>query len=245
MRGTSLRVLTVMLALVVAAPGGAQDTLPKGVRIGLRYDPGSKPGVIVLPISGPSGDSIRTILERDFDYSDRLSSIPLSPEDGSILVANATGSGAPALNYPVFATVGAAGVIQITMTTRGLHVALHDVARAGISNVREFPVPRGEFSREWRLAIHGVADVIQEWVTGERGAGQTRLTFIRGGVIYVIDADGFGETALPTTGTPMSPSWNPQGTVIAFNTIGPGSSIHLHDLRTGKSRDFGMQHLLV
>ncbi len=224
-----------------AVAAGAQDVTSPGVRIGLRYDPGSKPGVIVLPVSGPSGDSIRAILERDFDYSDRLNPIPLSPEDGSILAATTPGGGAPSLNHAVFAKVGAAGVIQITITTRGLHVALHDVARAAVANVREFPVPKGEFSREWRQAIHGVSDVILEWISGERGASQTRLAFIRSHVVYVIDADGVGETALPMIGPALSPAWNPRGTSIAYNTFGPESRIVIHDLRSGKTREFGSQ----
>lgn len=242
MREVALRQFAAfLLVLGGAARAGAQDTVSRGVRIGLRYDPGSKPGLIVLPVSGTSGDSIRAILERDFDFSDRINTIPLSPEDGSVLAGTTSGSAAPSLNYPVFAKVGAAGVIQITITTRGLHVVLHDVARAGVANVREFPVPKGEFSREFRQAIHGIADVVQEWVTGERGANQTRLAFIRSNVVYVIDADGYGETPVATSGTVMSPSWNPQGTVIAYHTIGPGSRVILVDLRTGKSREFGAQ----
>ena len=38
-----------LAALLVAAPLLAQDTTSRGVRIGLSYDPGSKPGVVVLP----------------------------------------------------------------------------------------------------------------------------------------------------------------------------------------------------
>ena len=34
--------------LLLAAPLVAQDTT-KGVRIGLTYDPGSRPGVVILP----------------------------------------------------------------------------------------------------------------------------------------------------------------------------------------------------
>jgi TolB protein len=231
--------LAALLLLVGLLPLSAQDTT-RGVRIGLKYDPGIKPGLIVLPISGPTGDSIRAILERDFEFSDRFNPISLTPEDGSILAGSST-SGAPALNYAVFAKVGAAGVIQTTVTTRGLHVALHDVSKGSVANVREFPVPKPDFSREWRLAVHGIADVIQEWITGERGASASRLAYIRGNVVYVIDADGFGETPLPMLGPAVSSSWNPQGTMIAYGTIGPGSRIVLHDLKTAKNRDFGAQ----
>src|SRR5689334_24684480 len=109
MPGAFRRQLVIgLLALFGVAPLRAQDTVSKGVRIGLRYDPGSKPGVLVLPISGPTGDSIKAILERDFDYSDVLTTISLSPEDGSILAGSSTAGGAPVLNYAVFAKLGAA-----------------------------------------------------------------------------------------------------------------------------------------
>jgi TolB protein len=234
--------LAATLTLVFgAAHAGAQDTASRGVRIGLRYDPGSKPGVIVLPISGVHGDSIRTILQRDFDYSDRLTPIVLSPEDGAVLAGSAAPGGGSALNYPVFAKVGAAGVIQVTITTRGLHVALHDVGRGSVANVKEFPVPRDGYSREWRMAVHGVSDAIHEWITGEKGASQTRLAYIRSHVVYIIDSDGAFETPLPMIGQALSPSWHPQGTMIAYNTFGTESRVAILDLRTLKAREFGAQ----
>ena len=51
------------IAAAAACVVHAQDTT-KGVRIGLRYDPSTKPGVLVLPIPGSAGDSLRAILER-------------------------------------------------------------------------------------------------------------------------------------------------------------------------------------
>jgi len=239
MRDLQLTQFAIFFVALSAGPILAQDTVSRGVRIGLRYDPGSKPGIIVLPVSGGSGDSIRAILERDFDYSDRLTPIPLSPEDGSVLAGTPAPGGGPALNYPVFAKVGAAGVLQITITTRGLHVVLHDVARSAVANVREFPVPRGDFTREWRQSIHAVSDIVQEWITGEKGSSQTRISFTRSDVIYVIDSDGFGESQLPMIGPALSSAWNPQGTMITYNTYGTGSRIAVLELRTGKTRDFG------
>ncbi len=241
MRRSLLRQVAPIVLVVGAVQLPAQDTVSRGVRIGLRYDPGSKPGVIVLPISGGQGDSIRTIIERDFDYSDRLTPILLSAEDGSVLAGTTAPGGTPELNYPVFAKVGAAGVVQITMTTRGLHVALHDVGQGGVANVREFPVPRGDYTREWRQALHGVSDVVQEWITGEKGAAQTRVAYIRSNVVYVIDTDGHGDTPLPMIGPALSPSWNPQATMIAYNTFGPESRIAVVDLRTNRAREFGAQ----
>jgi TolB protein len=235
------RQLAAVMLVLGALPLCAQDTTARGVRIGLRYDPGTKPGVIVLPVSGTAGDSIRTILERDFDYSDRLTIISLSREDGSILAGNSPTGTSPALNYPLFGKLGAAGVIQITITTRGLHVALHDVAKAGIATVREYPLPRPEYSREWRLALHGVSDGILEGITGDRGGSQSRIAYIRSYIVHIVDFDGYGETKLPVLGEALSPAWHPKGTMIAYNTFGPDSRVLVHDLATGRTKDYGSQ----
>jgi len=234
------RLIAVGGALVVlAAAAGAQDST-RGVRIGLRYDPGSKPAVVLLPISGPLADSIRAILERDFDYSDRITVIHVLPEDGSILAGSTSGR-ASALNYPLFGKLGAAAVIQITPTRSGLHVAVHDVAKAGVASVRDYPLPRDEDSPEWRLAVHGVSDALQETLTGERGMAQSRIAFTRNKTVMVVDSDGHGETALPVLGEAMSPSWHPGGNAIAYSIYGPSSRIIMLDLRTMKARDFGAQ----
>jgi len=228
-----------LLLLAGALTLGAQDTTARGVRIGLRYDPGSKPGVIVLPVSGSAGDSIRAILERDFDFSDRLSIVPLSPEDGSVLASAPPAGSSAVLNYALFAKIGAAGVVQVTITTRGLHVTLHDVAKADVATVREFSLPKPDYARDWRLAIHGVSDAVQEWIIGERGASQSRIAFIRSYVVRLVDSDGQEETALPVVGEALSPSWNSLGTMILYNTFGPESRVVLQDLRSGRTRDFG------
>lgn len=224
-----------LLATLLAAPALAQDTA-RGVRIGLRYDPGTKPGVLVLPIAGTDGDSIRAILERDFDYSDRLAVVTLSSTSGAL-----SGGGGRALNYPVYARLGAAGVVQATVTPAGLHVALHDVTKAAVAKVHDFPITASAPGREWRRQIHGIADEVEEWITGRRGIAQTRIAFIRGGQIRFVDIDGQYETALPGNAGAMSPSWHPNGGVIAYSTFGEGSRIVLYDLRTGRVRDFGAQ----
>ena len=236
-----LRAAAVLLVLLIA--GGrarAQDTT-KGVRIGLRYDPGTKPGVAVLPITGTAGDSIRAILERDFDYSDRLAVVTLTAADGFLLTGD-TPRGAPVpLNFGLFAKLGAAAVVQVTPTPRGLHVTLHDVAAAKVANVEEFTLPAPELSRDWRLAVHSLADIIHEWITGQKGMAASRIAFIRGNVVRVIDSDGEQEQALPVVGAALSPSWHPSGGMIAYNTYGPESRIVIYDLRTGRVRDLGSQ----
>src|ERR1039457_5953407 len=111
----------------------AQDTTrTQGVRIGLTYATGTRPGVYVLPVTGPTSDSVQKILARDLDYSDRLNVI--APEGGD----------APpgALNYPLYAQLGAVAVVQASVTPSGsLHVAVHDVAGARVLNVIDLVLP--------------------------------------------------------------------------------------------------------
>jgi hypothetical protein len=89
-------------------PAHAQDTTTqRGVRIGLTYRPGTKPGVVVLPINGPGGDSARAIVARDLDFGDRIEVI-----DGSGVSRPADGSGA--VSYGIWKSLGAAALVQIT-----------------------------------------------------------------------------------------------------------------------------------
>jgi len=207
----------------------------RGVRIGLTYDPGTRPGVVVLPIRGEAGDSLRAILERDFRLSDRLTVLELAGSPGAAALPSGS------LNYQFFGTMGAAAVVQATVTASGLHVALHDVRKASVINVHDFVVSEAPYSRDWRYTVHGIADSIEEWMTLVRGIAQTRIAFIRTNVVHLVDFDGEQEIALPVVGAALSPAWHPGGGMIAYNTFGPESRIVIHDLRTGRNRDLGAQ----
>jgi len=145
------------------------------------------------------------------------------------------------MNFPLFVKLGAAAVVQVTPTPRGIHVTLHDVGAAKVASVQEFPLPAPELGRDWRMAVHGVSDAVHEWITGQRGYAQSRIAFVRGNTIRMIDSDGQQESGIPVVGAPMSPSWNPSGSMIAYNTYGPESRIVIYDLRSGRARDFGFQ----
>lgn len=240
MKSFSARVSLLLVVTTIATSSvDAQVDTARGVRIGLRYNPGSKPGIVVLPIQASAGDSIRAILERDFDYSNRMAVLTLGSNSGA-LTAPAGGS-RQGFNYPVFAKLGAAAIAQVTQTAAGVHVALHDVTRGTVVNVQDFPVTGAPLSRAWRQEIHGIADQIEEWVTGSRGIARSRIAFIRGNVVRFIDSDGQEEHALPVVGAALSPAWHPSGHLLAYNTFGPESRIVIHDLRTDRVRDFGAQ----
>jgi len=52
----------------------AQDTsaIDRGVRVGIIYRPGVRPGMVLLPVHAPTLDSMRAIMTRDLDYIDRF-----------------------------------------------------------------------------------------------------------------------------------------------------------------------------
>jgi len=228
--------LPFFAALLLALPGAtlvAQDTTRRGVTIGLTYDPASRPGIAVLPISGTAGDSIRAIIQRDFDYSDRFTIVPLDASDPSTFRGKTPGAD---LNYPLFARLGAAAIIQATVGDASLHVALHDVAKGSVINVVDFPLAGRPNTRDWRMSVHGVSDEVERWITGLKGIAQTRIAFVAGGRIHLIDSDGADDEATPVTGNAMSPSWNSSGTQLAYATFGTTSRIMVLDLRTGRSR---------
>ena len=217
-------------SLMLAAPlADAQDTT-RGVRIGLTYAAGTKPGVLVLPVRGALGDSLRAILQRDLDYGDRVTAL--------LADVPAPGSGTP--NYGLYAQLGAAALVQATQTATGVHVAVHDVANTSVLQVADFPLP-ATMSHEWRMAVHGVADEVERWITGTRGIAQSRILFVRGSRVHVIDSDGAGERPVTDVGRALSPAWHPDGERIAFSVLGErGTQIYLQSLRGGAARRLGV-----
>src|SRR2546429_9966700 len=72
----------------------AQDSsaVDRGVRIGIIYRPGVRPGLVVLP-GAAAPDSVRAIIPRDLDLSDRFEFITL-PAGDSLRVSAAPQAGA-------------------------------------------------------------------------------------------------------------------------------------------------------
>jgi len=215
----------------------AQDTTFRGITIAGTYDPRrDKAGIVVLPIAGAFGDSIRAIVSRDLDWSDRFNVIPVEQADSAGFRQDATRG----LNYPLFARLGAVAVAQVTVVPSGLHVALHDVGRGTVINVDNMTLPATGLSREWRMAVHRASDQVERWVTGQPGIAATRIAYIRGNSIRVVDSDGFGEITVPTEENGYSPSWHPSGNTLVYSTFGvagrAASRVLLIDLLTGRSR---------
>jgi len=225
--------LAAVCAIAFAPRVHAQDTTAvPGVRLGLNYAAGSKPGVIVLPVNDVYGDdSLRVIVQRDLDYSDRMSVIALDAGTLSGLVPPA----GEKINFALVAKFGAALLVRMTPTTQGLHVAAYDVSRGQLLQSEHFLFDRRD--RDWRFTLHGVSDQIEQWVFGKRGIAQTRIAYVNNGTLRIVDSDGAHTRSITTGKGALSPAWSPTGESVVFTVLGNnGTQIHELDVRTGRTR---------
>ncbi|MEO5904186.1 MAG: hypothetical protein ABIQ55_09260, partial [Gemmatimonadaceae bacterium] len=141
------RILTTAIfagiaAAAISTTACGQDTthVAPGVRLELRYPRGTTPKVVVMPVDPTPGDSVRTIIQRDLDYSDRVTLLVLDDET----LAGLTPAPGQNYNYSLFANLGVAAIIQAKRTATGYSVALYDVSAARRLDARDFrvaPIP--------------------------------------------------------------------------------------------------------
>jgi len=214
----SRRALTfaVVLAAAAAVPAAAQDSVPQpgGVRLTLRYDPGNRPSLVIVP--GAGLDSVRTILKRDLDFSDRFTTI-IQPEAESV----AAGPAAP-LNYGLYKNFGAAFALELVQSAGQTTLRLHDVNAGKVINTMDTRFADAS-DPALRMQVHRASDEVVRWVTGTPGVAATRIAYVAGGRIMLMDFDGAAITALTPAGqTALSPAWSPTSDRIAYTRLGEG-----------------------
>jgi TolB protein len=218
--------------LVLLACVGPPTLLAQpGVRLGLIYGEGGKrPGIFVLPIPGASGDSVRTILMRDLDFGDRVTVLPKA-------TALPRPAGTAAIDYAAAQRLGINGVVLVSLTSGGATVVLFDVAQRRELQRRTLALPGAPNTQLWRQGVHGVSDLCEEWISGERGVAATRIAYAGAdGRIWLIDSDGAGATPLTSGARALSPAFHPGGQAVVYAALEPaGSAIYVTDLR-GNSR---------
>jgi tol-pal system beta propeller repeat protein TolB len=294
------------------------------------------PAVVVLQIDTTAGDSTRTIMQRDFDYGDRLQPLILD----SLTMAEIWEPGDRRINFGPLEQTRASFVVRAQPTATGLHVevfnvkgklrqeayfrlprppanrltaikdslsavlrararstqnslAADSVKRDSLTRAAARPMPlktpgqrnaakraeavrdslsqeldrravtlraaaardtarmdsvytrialrdsimRDSVGREMRFAIHGVSDEVERWLTGVRGIAATKIAFIDGTKLKIVDSDGANERTLPTVGAALSPSWHPSGRYIVYcDADDRGTRIAQFDLRTMKTQ---------
>jgi TolB protein len=223
----TFRLLASAAALLCCIVPQAQAQ-EQGVRIGLTYTAGTRPGLYILPVQGAFGDSIRAILARDLDYGDRISVI--APDSGAPV------TGAP--NYPLFARLGAAAILRLSQTMGGgWIVELHEVGRSRIIHRTEVRIAADPLSPAWRMGVHSLSDQIEEWVTGVRGIAATRILFTRDLGLWIVDSDGANAHPIPGVRDVTSPAWHPNGHTIAYSAyLDDGSHVYVRELEGGAAR---------
>jgi TolB protein len=235
--------------LIPVATAIAQDPpIDQGVRIGITYTPGLRPGLLVL--GGPRTealDSARAILQRDMEYSDQFEVISL-PGGDSLVIGIARPESGPSgggptggayINYSLYAALGADYAVSVLPGTdsAAYAVTVYDVRGENARSNLRLPVgdPR---SGAFRMAVHRVADDVVRAATGALGFAATRLLLVRAGGLYRVDADGAElEQVSPPGVTAFSPSWHPSGSRVAYSELADGwGTIVLHDVATGVRR---------
>jgi TolB protein len=261
------RVRVALAAAALATPAlacglAAQDTtaVDRGVRIGIIYRPGVRPGLVVLPPPAGALDSVERILSRDLDYSDRFELITL-PAGDSIHVATAalaapaprarpatgaaagkgtTGGAAAAaalstLNYPLYQALGADFAVLVRAAPGdSAVVTVHDVTAGGVR--REFrahlpPLKDPDF----RMAVHRLADRVLEATLGVAGLAATRVLYVLDSKVYSIDQDGADAHVVSASDRQaLSPAWAPDGRRFAYMELGQGKGqLFIQDVATG------------
>jgi TolB protein len=220
----------------------AQDTssIDRGVRIGIIYRPGVRPGVVMLPRQGAGLDSVRAILARDIDYSDRFEIITLPGGDSIRMSAPATGTrsgGAQVggLNYPLYQALGADFAVDIATAADTTIATLHDVAAGGVRRAIRAPIPPAG-SAGFRMAVHRLADQVLQAAVGTAGIGATRVLFVKDGKVYQIDQDG-AEMKLVSSSDrqAMSPAWASDGRRFSYMEFQAGKgTLYLQEMATGR-----------
>ena len=232
------------LVTACAARAAAQDTMAvdRGVRIGIIYRPGVRPGFVALGAPAEL-DSVRVMIARDLDFTDRFEIITLPGGDstrasGSAPAPRRGSAAAPAgLNYPLYQALGADFALGLTRAGDTTVAVVHDVAAGAVRRRLTARIPP-QGHPDFRQAVHRLADQVLQATLGVPGIAATRVLFVRDGRVYVIDQDG-ADTRLVSASDrqAMSPAWSSDGRQFAYMEFWDGrGQLFLHDMASGRRR---------
>ena len=185
-------------ASVVDAQSARRQPAPQRTQVAA---PPPKPTVLVLPVAGDESDSIRTIVQRDLDYGDRLSVVS-APQSAVAALVPAPGA------QPAFAAIAPLGAQRVVVARRSgasLQVSASDVTGARVVGERTFDVPqvpslrpqvirdslrlafvaRDQAARARLATLASVRDSLLR-ATPRRGREQARATAVRDSMLDAI-----------------------------------------------------------
>ena len=133
----------LFLSLAGAGTLAAQDTtrVDQGVRVGVDYRPGVRPGLVVLP--GPGLDSVRAIVRRDLDYTDRFEMITVADPPQVSTTGRGTAEEGGPVNYALYRGLGAEFAVELSETPGGVTARLHDLTGSRLRNQQTVALPVG------------------------------------------------------------------------------------------------------
>jgi TolB protein len=218
---TRLSFLT-FIALAGVNSLAAQDTtrVDEGVRIGVDYTPGIRPGLVVLP--GAGLDSVRAMVRRDLDYTDRFEMITVADLPQGSTSGRGSADDASGVNYALYRALGAQFAVELSESPGGVTARLHDLNQGKLHSQKAVALPPVS-GAEYRLEVHRLSDEVARWASGMPGVAASRLLFVSSGRVYRADSDGQDLTPLTPAGqTALSPAWSPDGQRLAFTQLGEG-----------------------
>jgi TolB protein len=246
----AVSILPVLWLAARADLAGAQEPLEQqGVRIGITYTPGVRPGMIVL--SGARDiriDSIRAIVRRDLDYSDQFELISLPGGDSVLLsitdpggdrgspVGQSRGGAQGFVNYSLYAALGADFAVAVTPgdDPTAVDAVLFDVGGQSVRHRVRVPLLPADHI-EFRMTAHRAADELVRAASGQPGFAASRLLFLQHGRVSRIDSDGGDlRTMTPANVRAFSPAWAPTGGRFVYTELTDGRGrLVLQDVRSG------------
>jgi len=152
----------------------AQDTtrVDEGVRVGVDYRPGVRPGLVVLP--GPGLDSVRAIVRRDLDYTDRFEMVTVAEVSSASPPGRGAADEGGGVNYGLYKALGAEFAVELADAGGRVTVRLHDLNAGRIRNQQTVTLSPSTTS-EFRMDVHRLSDEIARWASGVAGAAASRL----------------------------------------------------------------------
>ncbi len=175
------------------------------ISLGITYRAGVRPGMLV--VAGPGLDSVRKIVERDLQFSDRYE-MAIVPDDA--------GPQTGPLSAPLYASMGLTWAVELNAVTGGVEAKLHHLPSG---EVRERVVRGMDVSGVGteRQRIHQLSDEMLAKSVGGIGIAATRILFQYSDNIWSIDSDGANLMRMSNgTGIAMSPTWSHDGRRIAY-----------------------------
>ncbi len=220
----SRRILATIALLLTAQQLGAQRIV-----IGITGSSKAQPGLVVL--AGRGLDSVRMIVQRDLQNSDRYTVSPLVDSAGRLAApldsVALSGIAGPGLSW----------VVELQASGNAVSVKLWD-ATTGAMRYQAISIVDLSGAGDTRITIHRISDQVVNW-TGGIGIAATRIAFkMKNGAedaIWRVDADGVNLARVSRTGYyTQTPAWHPDGSAISFSEYRDGRwHLILQKLLTG------------